>query len=47
FVCNKADHHGQNELMRDLRDIAGRRAVIESVATQGRGIPELYEALTS
>lgn len=47
FVCNKADHHGQNELMRDLRDIAGRRRVIESVATQGRGIPELYEALAS
>jgi len=45
FVCNKADHHGQNELMRDLRDIAGRRRVIESVATQGRGVPELYEAL--
>ena len=45
FVCNKADHHGQNELMRDLRDIAGKRTVIEAVATQGRGVVELYEAL--
>jgi methylmalonyl-CoA mutase cobalamin-binding domain/chain len=45
FVCNKADHHGQNELMRDLREIAGRRQVIETVATQGKGITELYDAL--
>ncbi len=45
FVCNKADHHGQNELMRDLRDIAGRKPVIETVATHGRGIPELFDAL--
>lgn len=45
FVCNKADHPGQNELMRDLRDISGRRKVIETVATQGQGIDALYEAL--
>jgi methylmalonyl-CoA mutase cobalamin-binding domain/chain len=45
FVCNKADHHGQHELMRDLRDIAGRRRVIETVATQGKGIEDLYSAL--
>lgn len=45
FVCNKADHHGQNELMRDLREIAGRRQVIETIATQGKGIAELYDAL--
>lgn len=43
FVCNKADHPGQNELMRDLRDIAGKRRVIETVATQGQGIDTLYE----
>jgi LAO/AO transport system kinase len=24
FVCNKADHPGEHELVRDLRDIAGR-----------------------
>jgi LAO/AO transport system kinase len=45
FVCNKADHAGQNELMRDLRDIAGRRKVIETVATEGKGIEELYDTL--
>lgn len=45
FVCNKADHAGQNELMRDLRDIAGRRRVIETVATEGKGIEELYDTL--
>ncbi len=45
FVCNKADHPGQNELMRDLRDIAGRRGVIETVATHGTGIGDLYDQL--
>lgn len=47
FVCNKADHQGQNELMRDLRDIAGRRKVIETIATEGKGIEELYDTLTA
>lgn len=47
FVCNKADHHGQNELMRDLRDIAGKRKVIETVATQGRGIEDLFNSLVN
>jgi len=45
FVCNKADHHGQNELIRDLRDISGKREVIETIATHGKGVSELYEAL--
>jgi methylmalonyl-CoA mutase cobalamin-binding domain/chain len=45
FVCNKADNPGQNELMRDLRDVAGRRKVFETVATRGQGIPELLGAL--
>ncbi len=45
FVCNKADHPGQNELMRDLREIAGRRPAIETVATRSKGIPELLDAL--
>jgi methylmalonyl-CoA mutase cobalamin-binding domain/chain len=47
FVCNKADNPGQNELMRDLRDVAGRRQVFETVATRGQGIPELLSALLS
>ena len=45
FVCNKADHPGENELVRDLRDIAGRRPIIETVATRAQGIPELLDAL--
>ncbi len=45
FVCNKADHSGQNELVRDLREIAGKRPVFETVATHNTGVPELYEAL--
>lgn len=45
FVCNKADHPGEHELVRDLREIAGRRAIVETVATRGQGIPELFAAL--
>jgi methylmalonyl-CoA mutase cobalamin-binding domain/chain len=45
FVCNKADHQGQNELMRDLRDISGQRPCLETVATHGTGIRELYDTL--
>lgn len=45
FVCNKADHPGQHELMRDLREIAGRRPCVETVATRAEGIQALYEAL--
>lgn len=44
FVCNKADHPGQNELMRDLREVAGRKPVLETVASRGQGIPELLAA---
>jgi len=45
FVCNKADFPGENELVRDLRDIAGNRPIFETVATRARGVPELLEAL--
>jgi methylmalonyl-CoA mutase cobalamin-binding domain/chain len=45
FVCNKADFPGQNELVRNLRDVAGRRPVLETVATMGTGVPELLDAL--
>lgn len=45
FVCNKADHPGENELVRDLRDVAGRRLVLETVATHGAGVPELLDTL--
>ncbi|CAG0950463.1 Fused isobutyryl-CoA mutase [Phycisphaerales bacterium] len=46
FVCNKADHPGENELVRDLRDVAGRRPILETVATKCTGVPELLAALT-
>jgi LAO/AO transport system kinase len=45
FVCNKADHPGENELVRDLKDIAGKRPIVETIATRGQGIPELLDAL--
>jgi LAO/AO transport system kinase len=45
FVCNKADHPGENELVRDLRDVAGRRPILETVATRGQGVPELLDLL--
>ena len=45
FVCNKADHPGENELVRDLREIAGKRAILETVATHAKGIPELLDVL--
>jgi hypothetical protein len=31
--------------VRDLRDIAGRRPIIETVATRAQGIPELLDAV--
>ena len=45
FVCNKADHPGENELVRDLKDIAGNRTIVETVATRAQGIPELLDLL--
>lgn len=45
FVCNKADHPGENELVRDLRDVARRRPIVETVATHSKGIPELLSLL--
>lgn len=45
FVCNKADHPGENELVRDLRDIAGKRPILETIATRAQGISELLDSL--
>ncbi|MFG0327214.1 MAG: cobalamin-dependent protein [Phycisphaerales bacterium JB037] len=45
FVCNKADHPGEHELVRDLRDVAGKRPVRETIATHGQGVPELLDLL--
>lgn len=45
FVCNKADHPGESDLVRDLRDVAGKRPIIETIATKGQGIEELLAAV--
>lgn len=45
YVCNKADHPGEDELVRDLRDIAGHTPIVETVATHAKGIPELLDVL--
>ena len=45
FVCNKADSPGENELVRDLRDVAGKRPIVETIATHSKGVPELLDAL--
>lgn len=45
FVCNKADHPGEDDLVRDLRDIAGKTPIVETVATHAKGIPELFDLL--
>jgi hypothetical protein len=31
--------------VRDLRDIAGRRPIVETIATRGQGVPELLNLL--
>ncbi len=45
FVANKADHAEEARHYRELLDVADGRAIFETVATQGKGIVELYEAL--
>ena len=47
FVANKADHEGQDRLMRDLGEIARSVPVVETVATKGEGIAALYDVLVS
>lgn len=45
FVANKADHAGEAKLVRELMDIAEGRRILETVATEGRGVVELLDAL--
>ena len=47
FVCNKADHPGEDDLVRDLRDISGKRPVLETIATRCQGVAELLDALVA
>lgn len=46
FVCNKADHPGEHDVVRHLREIAGRRPVLETVATRSQGVRELMGELS-
>jgi LAO/AO transport system ATPase len=45
FVVNKADFPGENKLVRELKDVAGRRTIHETIATQGKGVVELLDGL--
>ena len=45
FVANKADHAGEAKLVRELLDIASGRPILETIATQGKGVVELLDAL--
>ncbi len=45
FIANKIDHAGEHMLIRHLKDIAGDRPILETVATEGRGILELLDEL--
>jgi methylmalonyl-CoA mutase cobalamin-binding domain/chain len=45
FACNKSDYPGHNELVRDLKDTAGRRPIVETVASKGEGVPALLDAI--
>lgn len=47
YVVNKADHQGKDLVVSDLRDIAGRTPIFETVATHAQGIPELFDGLFS
>ncbi len=45
FVVNKADYPNENKLVRELRDVAGGRPILETIATQAKGVVELLGAL--
>lgn len=45
FIANKVDHAGEHVLLRQLRDVAESRPILETVATEGRGIVELLDEL--
>jgi len=45
FIINKADFAGESKLKRELLDIAAGRPIHETIATQGKGVVELLDAL--
>ncbi len=34
-----------NKLVRELKDVAGKRPIFETIATQGQGVVELLDGL--
>jgi hypothetical protein len=44
-VVNKADFPGENKLVRELKDVASKRPIFETIATQGQGVVELLDGL--
>jgi methylmalonyl-CoA mutase cobalamin-binding domain/chain len=47
FVANKADHAGEAKLVRELLDVAAGRPILETIATEGKGVVELLDAIAS
>jgi GTPase len=56
YVVNKADRDGADQVARDLRSVLAlvpvspgewRRPILRTVATSGKGLPELVDAVTS
>ncbi len=45
FIVNKADFPGESTLVRDLLDVSEGRPILETIATRGKGVPELLDAL--
>jgi methylmalonyl-CoA mutase cobalamin-binding domain/chain len=45
FVVNKADFPQESKLVRELKDVAGKRPIFETIATQGKGVLELLDGL--
>ena len=45
FVANKADHAGEAKLVRELLDVAAGRPILETIATEGKGVVELLDAI--
>jgi LAO/AO transport system ATPase len=45
FIVNKADYPQESRLVRQLKEVSGPRPIFETIATRGRGVPELAAAL--
>jgi methylmalonyl-CoA mutase cobalamin-binding domain/chain len=45
FVVNKADFPQESKLVRELKDVAAKRPIFETIATQAKGVTELLDGL--